>query len=130
MKSSVKEERCSDYTSNYITGFLSTRITVGIMEWRKHLLGKVLTTIEASIQDIEQRKAMKDLIHIVFGGGFPNYIGLRRLMASLSVFLREMSKEDKAALSSEEYDNYIKDMGFEDYRNDKLNIDLSKLKLG
>jgi hypothetical protein len=54
---------------------LSERVNMDIYEQRKHLLGKVLTVIDASISDPEQRKAAKDLINNAwYEGSYWNFI--------------------------------------------------------
>lgn len=54
---------------------LSERVNNEIYEQRKHLVGSVLTIVEAVISDPEQRKATKDLINnAVYGPSYWNNI--------------------------------------------------------
>lgn len=50
---------------------LAEKINNDVYEQRKHLIGKVLTIVDATAQDPEQRKAIKDMVNDAFYG--PSY---------------------------------------------------------
>ena len=50
---------------------LSEKINNDVYEQRKYLIGKILTIVDATAQDPEQRKAIKDMVNDAFYG--PSY---------------------------------------------------------
>ena len=110
-------------TGKYVSGTLMNSIGQGFYNYRNDLLGKILTIVDGSFQDPEQRKAVKDLVKGEFYREYMTDTGLRFAMASLSFLLKDMNKVDDS-----DYENYMKLQGFDDYQESKL--DLSKLKLG
>jgi predicted kinase len=50
---------------------LAEKINENVYDQRKHLIGKILTIVDASFSDPEQRKAVKDMVNDAFYG--PSY---------------------------------------------------------
>jgi len=110
----------------YVSGKIMDYIGNGIYEHKNYILGKVLTIIDASIPDQEQRKAIKDLIREVFyNGSYLNDTGVRYMMASLSSFLRTLQTTGE---ESKGYVEYVESRAFDQYSQSKQ--DFSKCRLG
>lgn len=101
----------------YTSSKLMSHLNDSVYEHRNQLLGEILTIVDASIQDQEQRKAVKDLIRKVFYSG--NYLddtGIRYAMASLSRFLRTLRNEGSTE-EGEKYQKYVDVQSFSPFGN-------------
>lgn len=114
-------------SDEYVSGKIMNYIGNGIYEHKNYILGKVLTIIDASIPDQEQRKAIKDLVHEAFqSGSYLNDTGVRYMMASLSSFLKTLDKDDSSN-ETNEYERYVESQVFDQYSQSKKDFSICKL---
>lgn len=88
---------------------LAEKINNDIYEQRKHYIGKILTIVDASSQDPEQRKAIKDMVNDAFYG--PSY--WNHISDWILGFAKANGVEklyDNEALSAPDFDNTTKDI--------------------
>lgn len=105
------------YEENYITGIIGKRLTENVHNYRQHLVGRILTIIDAAIQDAEQRKAVKDLIQsAVYHQGAREAIHLDYILGSLSKVLRDRRTEGTKE-ETEQYKAYAALRDFEGFGN-------------
>ena len=91
----------------YVSSLLLAHLNDGIYEYRNDLLGKILTIVDASFSDPEQKKAVKDLIKEVFySGNHLDRTGSRHTIASLAQFLRKFNQE-RSEKSEKKYMDYL-----------------------
>lgn len=83
---------------------LAEKINEDVCNQRKHLIGKILTIVDASFSDPEQRKAVKDMVNDAFYG--PSY--WNQISAWIQSFARSNGIEklyDHETLASPKMDN-------------------------
>lgn len=68
-------------------------IQQSIYDLKGYLLGRVLTVVDASFSDVEQRKAMKDVIKTIF---YDKEYWSDNILSSISKFLKEANMNDKS----------------------------------
>lgn len=103
------------HDADYVSAIIHKELLESAEKYRSYLLGKVLTIIDASISDPEQRKALKDVIQHAFyeGDRLDDTIKIRYTMASLSRALRHNLTES----SDEELEAYEQYYSAKDYEH-------------
>jgi len=112
----------------YISSILASQLNNGIYEYQQNKIGKILTIIDASVSDHEQRKAMKDLIKEVFYSSYLSATGVDYCMASLARVLKKHA-QSTATEDDQAHAEYMKAHGYDVFGN-ILEKKLADAKLG